>query len=256
MGLELNKISNQLHKCGIRRRGKLKFNNLLREKINTITSDINGFQGGSNITSNIIKKYQKLPTQQKLDSFHTISPLQSFEKSENNKFLKDVNLFKQLSDFINLFKPQEFVIIKFNTHPNEICVRYKKTLTLNIPWLVLWMKKFPESVIEYCTDVHNYLRLFGPMCATVNLSNLLNRIESYEEVNYTLILMSLTVFPQSDISPISRNATKEKNEVFKQIIYEDCQRKMYKVVEEVDRLVYSRTRNMFCLPALHGSNSF
>lgn len=253
----MNSIVQQLYRATVERYGgRVKFNKLLMRKTNAITPKINGFYNGSNITINIIKKYQKIPMQHELASFHTIPPNNLDRRNLQRENLnKDINLYRQLSDFINLSKPQEFVVIKFNTHPKEICVRYKKTQTLNLPWFVLWMKKFPQSIIDYCTDVHNYLRLFGPMCSVINLSNLMNRTETFD-VNYTLILLSLAVFPQSDISPITRNATKERQEeFFKKIVYEDTKRELLKTVNAVDRLVYSRSRNIFNLPALQGTNS-
>lgn len=245
-----NYNAKELEQLALQLYDKKELNSLMLKEMNRLTCVINGFSEGVNITTNIIKKFQRIPTQQKLDSFHITM---QEDNKKKDKYMRDINLYRTINDFIDLSKPHDFVIVKFKGDPREFCVKYKKTQTLAIPWLTLWFKIFPNSVLEYCTDINTYARLFGSLCSLINISNLLNRIES-KDVNYTLILLSLVVYPNSDMSPISRNATPEVDEILKSVIYEDCQRKMNKIKVSQDKLLYSRTRNMFNLPSLQGSN--
>ena len=255
---EILKYSKSLYVAGVQLYGKTLFNQKLNEEIKNITAKMNGFSNGrTNITINMIKKYQKLPTQQKLDSLHILKNENEEEENSNEYFgyNRDINLYTQLSDFIDLLKPKELVVVKFHDVNKPIFVKYKKTQTYQVPWLIEWYQNFPECCIEYCTDIHNYLRIMGPLCSLINISNLLNRIES-KDINYTLILLALTIFPESDISPITRNATLEEDEVIKSILYEDVHRKIKKIKCQEDKLIYSRSRNIFNLPALSGTNLF
>lgn len=253
-GRAIESIQDKLYSVGVDLYGEKVFSEMINDEMKRVNVKMCGFPTGrTNITINMIKKYQQVPTQEKLDSVHIL-------KTERVNFYnehveRDRNLYKQLSDYIDLLKPKNIVVIKFDGEPNPIFCQYKKTQTQQLPWLRMWYDNFPECCIEYCTDVHNYLRIMGPLCSTINISNLLNRIES-NEINYTLILLALTIFPKSDISPITRNATIEKNEILKSVMYEDVQRKILRINNEEDRLIYSRSRNIFNLPALSGTNIF
>jgi hypothetical protein len=243
-------LTDKLYEIGVQMYGLEEFDKMLNEEIQIVTNRLIGFPiGRTNITINMLKKYQNDPTQQKLDSVHIFKT----EKNSNDSESRDINLYKQLSDFIDLLKPKNIVVIKFEGEPRPIFCQYKKTQTQNLDWLRVWYEDFPECIIEYCTDVHNYLRIMGPACSLVNISNLLNRIES-DEINYTLILLALTIFPETDISPITRNATIENKQILKSVMYEDVQRKILRIENEEDDLTYSRSRNMFNLPALSGTN--
>ena len=227
---------------------------------------MNGFMvpDNTNLTINIIKKIQKNPTQEKLDSAHLLrcdnascEPIGNVHLPEKTTGAdRDVNLYRQLGDFLDLLKPRELVVVQFHNSPFPIFVQYTKTTKKQCPqWLKIWMEDYPNSTIEYCTDVHGFLSIMGPLCSLINISNLLNRLES-PNVNYTLILLSLTIFPKCDLSPITRNASPEHGEILKSVIYEDVHRKLRNVIKtpSEDRLFNSRTRNMFGLPALSGTN--
>lgn len=251
---KLEYITDKLYSVGVKLYGLKVFDEMVNSEMKTVMTKMIGFPSGrTNITINMIKKYQNIPTQEKLDSVHILKPERINFYNEHD--LRDINLYKQLSDFIDLLKPKNVVVIKFEGEPNPIFCQYKKTQTQQLPWLRMWFEQFPECCIEYCTDIHNYLRIMGPLCSLINISNLINRIES-NEINYTLIILALMIFPKSDISPITRNATLEKNEILKSIMYEDVQRKILKIHNNEDRLIYSRSRNMFNLPALSGTNNY
>lgn len=250
----LDYLTNKLYLVGVKMFGKRDFNEMIKKEINNVIMKMCGFRNGrTNITIDMIKKYQNIPTQEKLDSVHILKSERVNFYNEHDQ--RDINLYKQLSDFIDLLKPKNIVVVKFEGVPNPIFCPYKKTQTQQLPWLSMWYEKFPECCIEYCTDLHNYLRIMGPLCSMINISNLLNRIES-NDINYTLILLALVIFPLSDLSPITRNTTVLKNEIFKSVMYEDVLRKLMKIEEEEDTLIYSRTRNLFNLPALTGTNIF
>lgn len=251
---KIKSLTYDLYLVGIKMFGRKVFSEMIKNEIENVITKMCGFPSGrTNITINMIKKYQNVPTQEKLDSMHTLKTERVKSYSEHD--LRDINLYNQLSDFIDLLKPKNLVVIKFNGEPNPILCPYKKTQTQQLPWLKMWFENFPECCIEYCTDIYNYLRIMGPLCSMINISNLLNRIES-NEINYSLILLALTIFPKSDISPITRNATTEKNEILKSVMYEDVQRKLLRMNNDEDGLIYSRSRNMFNLPALSGTNIF
>lgn len=250
----IKKLSDELYLIGVKLFGQKAFNEMINNEMKNVITKMCGFPSGrTNITINMIKKYQNIPTQEKLDSVHILKTERVNCYNEQDQ--RDINLYQQLSDFIDLLKPKNIVVIKFYGEPNPIFCSYKKTQTHHVPWLTMWYNDYPECGIEYCTDVHNYLRVMGPLCSMINISNLINRIES-NELNYTLILLALTIFPESDISPITRNATLEKNEILKSIMYEDVQRKLLRTNNKEDGLTYSRSRNMFNLPALSGTNIF
>jgi len=233
----------------------------MREEINkTVTDEVqslicklNGFQENTNLTINLIKKIQKVPTQEKLNSAHLLHCGERQYDQQEEFHDRDISLYYQLNDFLDLLKPREVVVVKFFDVPTPILVPYKKTKKYLTPWFNLWMEKFPECLIEYCTDIHSYLNIMGPLCSLINLSNLLNRIES-TEINYTFILLSIAIFPKCDISPINRNAKAEDEEIIKSVTYEDVKRKLFNIKSAEDRLFNSKSRNMFGLPALTGSN--
>lgn len=244
-----------LLKLGVDQFGFIEFDRLIKEEMGNVLCKMHGIRPGDNITTLLIKSFQKVPTQQHLDSFHITKSesLPDNNREEEKNYQRDSNLYLQLTDFVDLIRPRDSVIMKFFESQETFCIPYKKTQTSSLPWLKFWMDNYSTFNVEFCTDIHNYLRLFGPLCSLTNLSNLLNRIES-EHINYTIILLSIAVFPENDISPISRNSIPEKEEVLKSIMYEDLRRKISRIDSSVDRLVYSRTRNMFNLPALQGTN--
>lgn len=230
--------------------GALEFEKLIEEEMKEVIPLVNSTVDGSNIGINIFKQIQRNATQSSLNFKYSSYVL------KQNIMDRDMNIFMDIQDFLDLKKPKSNVLIKFHDRPQPDIVPYKKTDTLTIPWLDFWQSQCPSSRIEWCTDIFHFTRVMGGLCGAINLSNLLNRLEIQGMYNLTILLVCLMIIPDSDFNPISRFAVPEKGEVFKTIVYEDIQRKMLKIVEKEDHLLYSRTRNLLSLPSRQGTNSF
>ena len=252
-----DKILNKLNCLGEKKFGKLKFHKMINEEIENTICDMYGIEHGTHLSSQLLKSLQKNPTQQQLDMSHDMNTENMLNNTPQDKggFSRDLNLYMKLTDFVDIIKPRKYVVLKFYGVPQTFHLEYKKTETLAIPWLDFWMDNYPLETVEYCTDLIHYLKIMGPLCSMINISNLINRLES-TTTNYTIIIMSICVYPENDeLSPISRNRTPEENEVLKQIMYEDVRRNILKIDSGVDHLLYSRSRNIVNLPAIQGSNS-
>lgn len=237
-----------LYSYGVSRFGFQEFEKLIEEELKNLVPLLNSTCDGTNIGICIFKQIQRNATQASLNYKYCHILKQDTDR--------DFNIFMDIQDFLDLRKPKHQVLVKFHDSPNPIAVPYKKTETLAIPWLEYWQSECPHSTVEWCTDIFHFTRVMGGFCGVINLSNLLNRLEVQGSYNLTILLVCLMTIPNCDLNPISRFAEPEKNEAFKSIVYEDVQRKMDKITVKEDHLLNSRTRNLFSLPAIQGTNSF
>src|SRR5436190_10331069 len=118
-----------------------------------------------NVTVNLVKRIQKVPTQEKLDSAHL---LRCDNRRSDDVADRDINLYDQLGDFLDILKPRHRVVVKFLDAPEPVVVQHEKSTKQLPPWMKTWMTDWPDSEIEYCTDVHGLLRIMGPMCSLIN----------------------------------------------------------------------------------------
>lgn len=228
--------------------GAKEFEELIEKEMENLIPYMNSVSEGSNIGISIFKQVQRNATQTSLNYKYNQILTQETDR--------DLNIFMDIQDFLDLKRPKSLVLVKFSDEPEPTVLPYKRTETFKLDWLLYWHQKKPKSKIEYCTDIFSYTRIMGGLCGLVNMSNLLERLEVCCSYNLTILLVSLLTVPNADFNPMSRNAKHEKNEIIKSIVYEDIHRKMKKMSAGEDHLMYSRTRNLFSIPALQGTNSF
>src|SRR5436190_24246736 len=93
-------------------------NQIFEDEVKSMNLKLNGFQENSNLTISLIKKTQKDKTQEKLNSAHLLHYVEPQEGFHN----RDVNLYLQLGDYLDLLKPRDLVVIKFVDVPDPIFV--------------------------------------------------------------------------------------------------------------------------------------
>jgi hypothetical protein len=263
----------RLYRCGVKLLDGdvLAFEKLLSNEIEQTECICNGsiFEG-VNISILFYKQIQRDVTQRELNYKYTSTNsggglLNNKDEQFNFEEERDRNIFTSINDFLDLKKPKYIVLMKFLDREQVECVKYKRIQNIspasaanvghNLPWLTFWKDEMSDLCLEYCTDIFQICEVFGHLFGIINLSNLLGRIERKSKQNLTLLLTCITLINKSVfINPISRYGKIEENEIFKSIFYEDVKRKMLRLPKTTDKLIYSRTRNMFDLPSIQGTN--